>query len=127
MTLRKARKIAIEFCKEHRIELLLDWYQCPPDQGAYADSTIWTGKIKDPSLFCMVFCHEVGHCIDDRSLLSRRECMKGSRLSGELTAWAHVPELMYRIFGIKLDDSVAGFIGQNISTYQYPATVDKRK
>ena len=121
MRLGQVRKTAKEYCRKHGITLLLDWWQSPPDHGAYADDTIWIGKCKDPYLFCTIFCHELGHCLDDREHLWRdNEWMKGSKIASELSAWARMPKLMWEVFGIKADDSANEFIGHNISSYYYP-------
>lgn len=120
MRLRDVRKRAREVCRDNKVKLLLNWWQSPPDYGAYADNTIWIGKCSDPYLFCVIFCHELGHWLDDSEGVWKNEWAGGNKVSTELSAWARMPKLMLDIFGVKADDSANKFIGENISSYFYP-------
>lgn len=120
MRLRDVRRRAREVCRDNKVKLLLDWWQSPPDYGAYADNRIWIGKCSDPYLFCVIFCHELGHWLDDSEGVCKNEWAMGNKVSSELSAWARMPKLMLDIFGVKADDSANKFIGESISSYFYP-------
>lgn len=120
LRLMAARSKAATYCKAHGITLLLDWPQCQKNEGAYAADTIWMGKFSDELMFCAVFCHELGHHMDEKSGMWRKEWSRGNRVANELTAWGRVPRDMFEIFGVKIDDRIAWYIGDRIASYQWP-------
>lgn len=84
-------KAILKIAKKYKIKILFDFQDCPYNQGASANDTIFLGKFDDEDVKLFAFFHELGHCIG--MLGSPRVSHYLCKLSNEGAAWERGIEL----------------------------------